>query len=145
MFREVLETTVMKYSLELSKCLTFAVAASRGRFGSYNVPLSVEQKAACDRLYLSIEEKETPACIHALIHSLSFLLFTHTKIGNVDKFFAPLTRHLVLSSITAEGDFLKTSVISQKVAAMIYCGRSAVFYQIQSVMDHDNEAFFEYV
>lgn len=135
----------MKYSLELTKCLAFVVAASRGQFETYTVPLSVEQRAACEQLYASIETGDTLESTQALIHSLSFLLFTHTKVGNVDKYFAPLTRHLVLSSVTSEGDFLKSSMISQKVAAMIYCGRSTVFYQIRSVMEADDEAFFECV
>ena len=98
---------------------------------NYKCPLTSAQTAACARLRTALESNTSDSTIQALVHSLAFHLFSHSATQwSDDKYFSPVNRALVLLSRREEGSWHPAGVITQIIAALVYCIRSTMLYQI---------------
>ena len=66
-----------------------------------------------------LTENHVQRCVLDLLVSL----FTHLPLGSDDKFYSPILRFVVLSSLRKNGQWLAGRRISQLFAALLFCGR----------------------
>jgi hypothetical protein len=64
---------------------------------------------------------ETP--IQEALLELLFALYTHLPTGGDDKFWSPILRFIILSSVMKEGQWLPRNRITQIFSALLFCGR----------------------
>jgi hypothetical protein len=92
--------------------------------------LDMEENEKCDDnpVITSLPDLEalsgTP--LQKAIASLLKALFTHLPDGGDDKFYTPITRFLVLSSMRRCGQWLSPKRITQTGTALLFCGRQVM-------------------
>lgn len=69
-----------------------------------------------------LTENHVQRCILDLLVSL----YTHLPLGSDDKFYSPILRFVVLSSLRKNGQWLAGRCITQLFAALLFCGREVM-------------------
>lgn len=69
-----------------------------------------------------LTENRVQRCVLDLLVSL----FTHLPSGSDDKFYSPILRFVVLSSLRKNGQWLAGRRITQLFAALLFCGREVM-------------------
>jgi hypothetical protein len=83
---------------------------------------SEEEEAECVEARPCIVENSTQRHILDLLVAL----FTHLPSGMDDKFYSPIHRFLVLSSLKGNGQWLPGRRVTQTFAALLFCGREVM-------------------
>lgn len=81
-----------------------------------------ENEPECMEHQSDLTENHVQRCILDLLVSL----FTHLPLGSDDKFYSPILRFVVLSSLGKNGQWLAGRRITQLFAALLFCGREVM-------------------
>lgn len=87
------------------------------------------QPEACDDLDQQILDalpKLVQSPLERYILEILISLFSHLPSAQDDKFYTPVYRFLILSSLKANGGWLAGRRISQLFAALLFCGRQVI-------------------
>lgn len=104
--------------------------------------LPEEDGDECAKVQLCIVENSTQRYILDLLVAL----FTHLPSGEDDKFYSPIHRFLVLSSLKGNGQWLPGRRITQTFAALLFGGREVMMALMhQEVMRSPSLRYSEYV
>jgi hypothetical protein len=81
--------------------------------------------------------------IQSAIFNLTCSLFTQKQGPNEDKFYSPVIRYLILSSVRSGAAWIKASQIRQTQSALLCAGRLTVFYRLFAYAQEKNETVVE--
>jgi hypothetical protein len=100
------------------------------------MPLTVGQEEVIERLYWQLQSAEDMGeVILETIQDLAFSLFSHMNTDHTaDKYFSAVNCFLVLSSVRPDGQFKMAGEITQVIAALVYCNRTAMLNHAQGIM-----------
>jgi ammonia channel protein AmtB len=134
-FRVVEPATLKKYTAHLVKIITFVIRFTLGWTTGYTILITEEQRELAGLIRQAILENETPEKVIHLIHLMSYALFSHQPTTpQEDKYYSAVIRYLVIASLTEQGHFLAAGNITQIIAAIVYCIRSTMLYQMHVLM-----------
>jgi Orsellinic acid/F9775 biosynthesis cluster protein D len=143
-FNLVTSSTIDRYAGVLNRVFAFVGRFVIGWQSEYTLPLTPVQRNSMKILLDAVERDESDDTMEVLIHQMSFSLFAHMPSDwREDKYFSAVNRALVLMSLREQGNWLEAGVITQLIAALIYCLRSTMFYEMHVLMMSRNKRIYE--